>query len=223
MKYKGVIFDFNGVLLWDGSWHNEVWADYSKKVRGSTFTDDEYENVVNGRGNRDILSYLLGRDVTQDELREHGEAKESAYQNVALSKKDAFTLSPGAVELLNALRANNTAITIGTSAPLYNVRFYFQHLHLDKWFEIEKVSCDDGTVRGKPAPDIYVRAAQKIGVAPEECIVIDDAETGVQAAVAAHIGKIIGLGTKERHVSLIAAGAHKTTMSLEDMTLEELE
>ena len=74
---------------------------------------------------------------------------------------------------------------------------YIEEFKLAKWFDIEKIVYSDGTLRGKPAPDIYIRAAEKIGLKPEECIVVEDAVSGIESARAAGIGKIVAIASME--------------------------
>ncbi len=223
MRYRGVIFDFNGVLLWDTLWHDEAWKNVSGDLRGIPFSEEEMQNNVHGKANKDVFSYVLGKDIDGDELHSHIKMKETAYQGIALSKADDFRLSPGAENLFELLKENRIPFTIGTSSPEINVRFYVHNLHLDKWFNVEKIAFDDGTVPGKPAPDIFLRAAEKISVPIEKCVVIEDSRSGIKAAQNAGAGKIIGLGPREKHTDLMSIGAHKTIESLAEMSLADLE
>jgi beta-phosphoglucomutase-like phosphatase (HAD superfamily) len=68
---------------------------------------------------------------------------------------------------------------------------------LPRWFDIEKIVYSDGKIKGKPAPDIYIIAARNLGLKPEECIVIEDAVSGIEAARAAGIGKIVAIASME--------------------------
>ena len=81
--------------------------------------------------------------------------------------------------------------TIATGSYRPNVEFYFSHLHLEKWFRFSDVIYDDGTYPGKPAPDIFLKAAAKIGVEPADCLVFEDSYAGIRSAVAAKIGRIV--------------------------------
>ena len=78
-----------------------------------------------------------------------------------------------------------------------NVEFYIKEFNLEKWFDINKIVYSDGTIPGKPAPDIFLIAAEKIGLAPKDCIVIEDAIAGINAAKSAGIGKIIAIASLE--------------------------
>ena len=78
-----------------------------------------------------------------------------------------------------------------------NVDFYIKEFDLAKWFDIGKIVYADGTIPGKPAPDIYVKAADKLNLTPQDCIVVEDAVSGIEAARNAGIGKIIAIASME--------------------------
>ena len=125
------------------------------------------------------------------------------YQNTCLALGAGFKLSPGSIELFEYLKRKNIPFTIATSSEIGNVRFFFKHLGLGTWFDINSIVFDDGSFPGKPAPDIYLKAAQKIGLAPNNCLVVEDARSGIRSAHAAGIGYIVALGPKENHTELL--------------------
>ena len=133
MKYKGIIFDFNGVLLWDSHLHEKAWKDISQLLRGSSFSSEEIFIHVHGKTNRYILEYLLGRSITAQDLSELSATKESLYQNLCLENALEFRLSPGAIELLEFILENDIPHTIATSSDGNNLRFFIEHLNLSKW------------------------------------------------------------------------------------------
>lgn len=202
MKITGIIFDFNGVLFWDSHLHEAAWVEYSKRFRGHAFTDEEMHHHMHGRPNRAILEYLAGRPLTDKEVAEHGENKETIYRESCLAEIESFMLSPGAKELLDYLKENKVPTTIATGANLGNLNFYWEHLNLGDWFKKDLVVYDDGKIAGKPAPDCYLQAAEKLGLEPAECLVIEDSKSGIGAARAAGIGQIVALGPKEKHDDL---------------------
>jgi len=79
------------------------------------------------------------------------------------------------------------------------VAFFIQHLDLARWFDPALIVMDNGVRPGKPAPDIYLQAAQNLGLAPGECVVVEDSHSGIAAAHAAGIGHIIALGPTSAH------------------------
>jgi len=94
---------------------------------------------------------------------------------------------------------------------------------LGQWFDAAKIIYDDGMRPGKPAPDMYLAAARSIGVAPGECVVVEDALSGVAAAKAAGIGYIVAIGPPEAHPSLLARdGVAVAITSLAEFPREQL-
>lgn len=190
MKYRGIIFDFNGVLLLDRDWHEEAWNMVSNQLRGQPFSLEESEQYIHGRTPKETFLYLLP-DASETELEKLNLLKEQKYQEVTLSQGDRFMLAPSAERLFELLKQQGIKFTIATSSPLINLEFYFEHLGLHKWFNIEQVVYDDGSYRGKPAPDMFLEAARRLGVDIQRCIIVEDSWSGIEAAKNADAGKII--------------------------------
>jgi len=114
---------------------------------------------VHGRNNSHILHYLTGRSLRSSELDELTQGKESLYRSLCLAQGALFTLSPGAEELLDLLAAKNIPRTIATSSERTNLDFFIAHFKLGRWFDVQRIVYDDGSFPGKPAPDMYLRAA----------------------------------------------------------------
>ena len=195
--YKGIIFDFNGTLFWDSKLHLEAWREFSKKVRSYAFTDDEMRKYMFGRTNEDILAYLLGKKPDTELVERLAGEKEALYREQCRQDKENTRLAPGAIEFLNYLKDNNIPRTIATMSEKDNVDFFIETFELEKWFDINKIVYADGTISGKPAPDIYIKAAKILNLKPEECVVVEDALSGIEAAAKAGIGKIIAIASME--------------------------
>jgi len=202
MTYQGVIFDFNGVLLWDNHLQERSWKQFSQEVRATPLTQEEMLNHVHGRNNPYTIEYLLGRPASMKETKELIEAKENIYRSMCLDQGYDFRLSPGSYELLDTLISNSIPYTIATASGIENVEFFRHQLNLDKWFDPDLLVYDDGTRPGKPAPDIYLQAAHNLGVHPNKCIVVEDSHSGIEAARRAKIGLIIALGPAHTHNDL---------------------
>jgi len=196
-KYKGIIFDFNGTLFWDSKMHLEAWREYSKKLRDHAFTDEEMQKYMFGRTNEDIIKYLIGKQPSRELVEKCQNEKESYYRNWCKKDKDNFKLAKGAVEFLNYLKENNIPRTIATMSEETNVKFFIKEFDLTRWFDTEKIVYDNGKIKGKPEPDIYQIAAQNLGLEPKDCIVIEDAVSGIESAYRAGIGKIIAIESME--------------------------
>lgn len=194
---KGIIFDFNGTLYWDSQLHYDAWIEFSKKIRGYSFTKEEMRDKMFGHTNADIIEYAIGKKPTNEMVDKYAKEKEALYRKRCLLEPENFKLAKGAIELLDYLKENNIPRTIATMSEWDNVDFYIKNFHLENWFDLDKIVYSDGTIPGKPAPDIFLIAAENIGLKPQDCIVIEDAIAGINAAKNANIGKIIAIDSIE--------------------------
>ena len=194
---KGIIFDFNGTLFWDSKLHYDAWREFSKELRGYEFTDEEMRNKMFGHTNSDIIEYAIGRKPSAEMVEKYAEEKEALYRKRCLLDKENFKLAPGAADFLDFLKENNIPRTIATMSEWSNVEFYIREFRLEKWFDIDKIVYSDGTIPGKPAPDIFLIAAKKINLNPKDCLVIEDALAGIKSTRTAGIGKIYAIASLE--------------------------
>jgi HAD superfamily hydrolase (TIGR01509 family) len=223
MQYRGIVFDFNGVLFFDADLQVQSWQVIARALRGREMTDEELNRHMHGRPNAYVLRYLAGRDLTAEDVSSWVDRKESYFRELCLATPGRLVLSPGAEDLLTALVRARVARTIATSSEITNVRFYVEHLRLDRWFDVDKLVYDDGSLPGKPAPDMYLVAAQRIGVEPGACIVVEDAISGVESAQAAGAGCIVGIGAAAAHARLLESkGAARVIETLRDFPRELL-
>ena len=197
MKYKGIIFDFNGTLLFDSEKHLEAWREFSKKLRETPFTNEEMRDFMFGRTNEDIIAYAIGKKPDPELVERLGQEKEAVYRDMCRKDRENFKLAPYAEELLDFLCENDIPHTIATMSGIENVEFYIEEFKLERWFDIEKIVYANGKIPGKPAPDIYQIAAKNLNLEPKDCIVVEDAVSGIKAAENAGIGKIIAIASME--------------------------
>ncbi len=187
MKYRGVIFDFNGTLYWDTPLHDQAFDIFLKK-HDIILSPAEKKEKIHGKTNNDIFKGLFNRELSASEIHEYTMEKETTYQNISREKN--LPLAPGAADLINFLRSFGVGYTIATSSGLENVEFYFSHLKLHKLFDRKKVVYNNGILRGKPHPDLFLEAIKVLGIAPYELMVFEDSVSGIIAAEKAGIGKI---------------------------------
>ena len=223
MLYRAIVFDFNGVLLWDADLQVRSWQALARELRGHEMTEEELATHMHGRPNADVLSYLAARNLAGRELLDLIQRKESLYRQLLLANPGQFVLSPGAQELIEALVLGNVPRTIATSSEITNLNFFIQHLRLARWFDVTRIVYDDGSRPGKPAPDVYLAAAENLHAEPGQCIVVEDAVSGLESAYAAGIGCIIGLGGPAERARLLACkGVELVIESLQDFPRELL-
>lgn len=197
MKNKGIIFDFNGTLFWDSQKHYDAWYEMSKRLRGKPFDDYEMVHYMFGRTNAMIMEYALGRKPSKEEAEKFSLEKELIYLDMCKQDTENTKFANGVEQFLDFLCDNGIPHTIATMSEKINVDFYIETFNLEKWFDLDKIVYSNGKIPGKPAPDIYLIAAENIGIEPSKCVVFEDAISGIKAAQSAGIGKIIAVASKE--------------------------
>jgi beta-phosphoglucomutase len=188
MGYRGVVFDFNGTLFWDTDLHNRAWDLFLARHRIS-LTDAEKHEQFHGKNNADIFNALFPHGLTGDAAARLAAEKESIYRDLCL--ETSMMLAPGAVEFLEFLLLRSVPFTIATASMADNVEFYFEKLELGRWFDRSRVVYNDGTIRGKPDPQIFHRALEAIGVPGRDAIIFEDSIAGIHAAELSGAGEVI--------------------------------
>lgn len=193
MTYQGIIFDFNGVLWWDSQLQEQAWREFAREHFGISLTDEMIEIEVHGRNNKHTLEFLAGTPLDDQQVQQLSGQKEALYRTLCLAQGDGFKLSPGADDLLDGINTMGIPRTIATASGKENLLFFIEHLQLERWFEPQFIAYDDGIRPGKPAPDIYLKAADLIGLRPRDCVVVEDSISGIKSASSAGIGYIIAM------------------------------
>lgn len=189
----GIIFDFNGTMFQDSHLHEAAWFDMIAKYSNRTLTEDEILHHMHGHTNDEILRFFISEDLTKAEIATLAFTKEANYRALCLAQPEALQLTTGLTAVLDDLTTRQIPITIATAGTKENVAFYFDVFHLAKWFDYDKVVYDDGSFPGKPQPDIFLKAAANLSLAPQDCLVIEDAFSGILAANRANIGKVYAI------------------------------
>ncbi len=188
-----VIWDLDGTLIDSAHYHWEAWQ-VVMAVENFTLTYDEYVADF-GKRNDEILRGRLGADLPEDFVARVSLAKEENYRHLVRTK--GLELLPGARFWLERLRSNGWMQALGTSAPRGNIDAVFVALGIGKFFDA--VMSSEEVKAGKPEPDVFLVAAQKMNVEPADCIVIEDAPAGIEAARRAGM-KSIGVLTTHREL-----------------------
>ncbi|MDB5078273.1 MAG: family phosphatase [Chloroflexi bacterium] len=210
----GVIWDVDGTLLDSGEMHFNSWVILAQEL-GKPFTTEDFKQTF-GRRNAEIIRQLFGDHYTDQEVYDLGFRKEEYYRVTA---RQGLTLLPGVRALLESLHAAGFKQAIGSSAPRLNLDLLLELTGIRPYFEAV-VGAED-TQRGKPDPQVFQVAAQKLGLPPENCLVMEDAVAGIQAATGAGMPSIavtfVGHHSED---ALKSAGAGLVVESLEEVTVD---
>lgn len=190
MKLKGLLFDFNGTLFFDSVFHLEAFRRMFRVYGKPIPSDDDMIHHIFGRTNATICLENFNSEATEGELVEFAAKKESEYRKLCMEKPNDCHLTEGAAELLDYAKQNRIPYCMATGSEMDNLEFYFTHLGLERWFTLDNIVYTDGTFSGKPNPDIYQIAAEKIGLSPSECCVFEDGTSGILAANRAGVGAV---------------------------------
>jgi beta-phosphoglucomutase family hydrolase len=200
---RAVLFDLDGTLVDNMRFHIEAWIEFARGL-GRTITAATVMREFAGRRNEEILPRLVGHPLDPEEVRQLAEAKEARYRELYAPHVAPLA---GAEALLDELAARGVIAAIASAAPRANREMVLGRIGLAARFGA--VVGAEEVARGKPAPDLFLEAAARIGVDPAEVLVFEDAHLGVTAARAAGM-RACGITTVEPPEELLAAGAMAT-------------
>jgi beta-phosphoglucomutase len=207
----GAIWDVDGTLVDTAELHFRAWEELCRGL-GRPFTRADFAATF-GQRNPEIIRILFGDRFDDKQTAELGDQKEEQYR--AAARKGVNPL-PGVVGLLESLRRAGFRQAIGSSAPRANLELILGLMGVAGYFDAV-VSSED-TRRGKPDPEVFLVAAERLGVPPRRCVVFEDAIAGVQAARAGGM-KCIAVRFVGHHPeeSLRNAGADLVVPTLEQV------
>ncbi|QTL99388.1 beta-phosphoglucomutase [Iocasia frigidifontis] len=190
-EIKAVIFDLDGVLTDTAEYHYQSWKKLAQE-EGISFTREDNEQL-RGVTRRQSLEILLkGKTLPEDKMEELMVKKNEYYQEL-INNITMEDLIPGVEELLNQLQEDGYKLAVASASR--NARTVIENLEIGKKFQL--IADGYSVKNNKPAPDLFLYAAEELEVEPEECIVIEDAESGIEAALAAGM-HTVGIGPEER-------------------------
>lgn len=174
-KLKAVIWDMDGVIADTSLYHRQAWQQVLLK-KGINYTEEDFRKDF-GQRNEEIIKTVLGKETSQDEITEITIDKEESFRRLV---KPNIRSLPGVIELIKALASYEIKQALASSTPMENLILLTGELGIKGYFQTI-VSAEDVTI-GKPDPQVFLLAAKRLGVEPDNCIVIEDAVTGVTAA-----------------------------------------
>ena len=205
---RAALFDLDGVIVDSSQFHYESWVKLGEEV-GFVMTPEFFRKTF-GQRNDAIIKQLVP-NATDEQIAEWGARKEALYREVACGR---LVPLPGAMELIRGLKEMGFKLAIASSTPRINIEFAVEQLKMADLFD-GFVGAEDVT-RGKPDPEVFLKAAQKVGVSPEWCVVFEDAVAGVIAAKRGGM-KCVAVTTTNPRAALEEAGADLVVDSLEEI------
>jgi beta-phosphoglucomutase len=183
---KAFIFDLNGTMIDDMSYHTAAWEDILNNDLGGNFSYEQVKQNMYGK-NSEVLVRMFGENHFSDEqMTALSIEKERRYQSAFLPK---LQLLPGLSEFLETAYLQNIPMAIASAAIPFNIDFVLDNLDIRKYFSAI-VSADDVEV-SKPHPETFLKAAELLGVPPGECVVFEDAPKGAEAAANAQMPCVV--------------------------------
>ena len=175
---KGIIFDLDGVICSTDRFHFDAWRTVMERV-GITVGEDA-NSRIRGVSRMEGLNRILGdrvSDFSQEQKEELAREKNELYITL-LDKMSEKDVAPEVLDTLHCLRKKGLKMAIGSSSK--NAKIVLKKIGLGDFFDA--VSDGNGIQKAKPDPEVFLRAAAMIGLAPSQCLVVEDAFTGIDAA-----------------------------------------
>ena len=204
-RFEAVLWDLDGVIADTKVYHFRAWQEILGR-KGLDFTEEQFRDYF-GRRNDTIVRDTLGDDISRDELTVIIAEKEVCFRQNIANRIEAL---PGALELIRALEDSKIKTALASSADPDNLRLVIQSLGIEHCFQA--IAYGKEVAEGKPSPDVFLLAAKKLEVVPQNCVVIEDAVAGVT-------------GAKRAGMKCVAVANSHSTESLReaDMVVDSLE
>lgn len=184
--YNAFLFDLNGTMIDDMSYHVKAWGDIINNDLGAGLTREQLTREMYGK-NEELLVRIFGAHrFSLEEMQELSMEKERRYQ---AAYRPNLKLIDGLPELLESAQASGKKMGIGSAAIMFNINFILDNLGIRKYFDAI-VSADHVTI-SKPDPETFLSCASQLGVEAKKCLVFEDAPKGVEAAANAGMDCIV--------------------------------
>ncbi len=194
MKYKGIIFDLDGVICSTDMYHYKAWKALADDI--GVYFDEKINNRLRGVSRMDSLNIILeksDKEYTQEEKEEMAAKKNSIYVEL-LQQMSPADLSDEVKDTLDYLRSEGALLAIGSSSK--NTKLILSRIGLGDYFDA--ISDGNNITHSKPHPEVFLKAAEYLGLEPGDCCVVEDAMAGIDAAVAGGFDSA-GIGEAATH------------------------
>lgn len=190
MSIKGVIFDLDGVLVFTDKLHYQAWKQMADEM--DIYFNEEINNRLRGVSRMDSLEIILenyhGESLSAEKKEELATEKNNTYRELlkTMTRED---VTDEVRETLAELKKRGYKISLGSSSK--NAKFILERVELLDMFDA--ISDGNNITKSKPAPEVFLKGAEYLGLNPENCLVVEDAEAGVEAGLAGGM-KVAAIG-----------------------------
>jgi beta-phosphoglucomutase len=193
MKYEAVIFDLDGVICHTDKYHFLAWGKIADEL--GIYFDENVNNQLRGIGRRESLEILLKsyKGNLSEKEKDYFTEKKNKYYRGVLKNMSPKELSQEVKVTMDIIKNRGIMIAIGSSSK--NTKFILKQIGLDNYFDF--VSDGNNITRSKPDPEVFLKVIEYLKVQPEDCLVVEDAKSGLEAAISANMDcAAIGDGIK---------------------------
>jgi len=209
----GVIFDLDGVLVDTREFHFRAFVSLGE-MEHYRITEQMFRTIY-GWHNADIFPYIYGHALAPSEVQRLAARKEELYREGIRGQVVAM---PGVTELVHGLKAAGFHLAIGSSTPRANVDLVLSELRIKDLFQV--IIAGEDVTKGKPDPQVFLLAAERLGIPPERCLVVEDAVAGVRAARRTAGMKALAVTTNHSREAL--SEAHRVVDSFTEVSPQDV-
>ena len=194
----GIVFDYNGTLVFDAYMHVLAWSEISMRIRNKEVTAEE-NHQMSGKNNAVILQ-MMDPSLTPEQNRKLSLEKEAVYREMVVQQD--LPLVPGVPAFFDLLKEKGIPFTIASASIKENIDFFVEHYHLDHWIDPATIRYDDGTYSDKI--QMFKDAAEAINSPIETTLIFEDSPTGIRCAHEAGFKHIVHIKKEEDSLNPLA-------------------
>jgi HAD superfamily hydrolase (TIGR01509 family) len=216
MPELGFIFDWDGVVVDSSALHEKSWEALAQEIN-RPLPQNHFKQGF-GKCNEIIIPEILKWSNDRQQVKDWGKRKEDLYREFA--KEAGIQMLTGMKDFLQDMQRHQIPAVIGTSTGKENIALAFEQLGIEGFF-IGAI-CSEDVTRGKPDPEVLLKAAKLLQLPPGQCVVFEDSTHGIKAARAGGM-KAVGIKTSQTAAALSQAGAHKLFGSPKELTIRSIQ
>jgi beta-phosphoglucomutase-like phosphatase (HAD superfamily) len=213
---KGAIFDWDGVIVDSSDLHLKSWEALANELK-LPLPNDHFEKGF-GKRNETIIPHILGWSKDPAQINHWGKRKEEIYRE--FGNKDGIKLARGSKDFLTQILSSTFRCSIGTSTERKNVELAIRQHDLSQYFL--GAACSEDVSKGKPDPEVFLKAAKILSITPKNCVVFEDSPHGIEAAIRAGM-KTVALTTTHPSTTFMHLNPDLLVASLADLSVDQVE